>query len=352
MADEMVKGFKWIGLLGMMLLVLGNGHATDAQAAKKATKQVTVSNVHQVASRAYALRTGTYGYSAASLKHGVTLNHLSKTTWYCHQAATVNGQTQKQEVLQLTSANKQHTYWILKSQLRSVMSSSFDLKLKGAGDKYKTAKIRFFGDSIPDGWNGYRFYPTTYPVWLGKYLGDEKRVSNYAFPDARIVGRRWEDVNGTQRPQDLAAVIKARKASIPKFNMIFIHIGTNDYTPASGSGNLKNVMAHLKTNVQAIRRLNPTAKIYGILPLTRFSGTGVNKNDVMNDEGYTFDQLKQGERQTYRKLGVHVVDFKTLAPNLITSGNYHVALADHRLHPSAETAQKMGYALANWIIKK
>lgn len=347
----MFKGIKFVGVLGMVLLIMSNEKLDNAHAAKKTTAKVTVSNVHKISSRTYALRSGTYGYSAATLKHGVTLSKMSKTTWYCHQAATVADKNQKQEVYQVTSANSQHTYWVLKSQLQSVLNSSFDLKLPAAKDKYQETKIGFFGDSIPDGWNGSRFYSTTYPVWLGKYLGDEKPVSNYAFPDARIVGHRWKDVNGTARPQDLAAVIKARKKAIPKFNMIFIHIGTNDYTPGSGSGSLSNIMAHLKTNVQAIRKLNPSAKIYGILPLTRYSSTGINKDDIRNDDGYTFDQLKHAERQTYEKLGVQVVDFKTLTPGLITNSNYHVALADHRLHPSAETAQKMGRALANWIAK-
>ncbi len=348
----MFKGIKLIGVLGMVLLVMSNGQLDSAHAAKKTRAKVTVSNVHKVSARAYALRAGTFGYSAATLKHGVTLSKMSKTTWYCHQAATVAHQNQKQEVYQVTSANSQHTYWVLKSQLRSVLSSSFDLKLTAAKNKYQQTKIGFFGDSIPDGWNGYRFYSTPYPVWLGKYLGDERPVSNYAFPDARIVGHRWKDVNGTARPQDLAAVIKARRKSIPKFNMIFIQIGTNDYTPDSGSGSLSNVMMHLERNMRAIRKLNPSAKIYGILPLTRYGRTGINKDGVLNDNDYTFEQLKHAERHTYEKLGVLVVDFKTLAPGLITNSNYHIALADHLLHPSAETAQKMGWALANWIVKR
>ncbi len=45
------------------------------------------------------------------------------------------------------------------------------------------------------------------------------------------------------------------------------------------------------------------------------------------------------------------MNFDRIAPNVIDARNRTVALQDHKIHPTARTAQKLGYYLAKWLIK-
>ncbi len=66
--------------------------------------------------------------------------------------------------------------------------------------------------------------------------------------------------------------------------------------------------------------------------------------------GYTYGQLPFYEEQKlYRARGIKVINFQQIAPNIITDQNKNRTLQDHEIHPTAETAQKLGYALAKKI---
>lgn len=311
-------------------------------------KQLTSINAHP-----YALKAGATLYNTATLKSGkVAGERFARTTWYRNAVATISVKGKTKTVYRLTSANKQSTYWVLKTQLKSVLSASFKLKLAGAGSTFANTKIGVLGDSIPDGWDGSHFYHVSYPRWTAKYLGSAYTVTDDAFPDATIVGQRWKYWQGARHPQDLGPVINANKKALAKMDTIIINIGTNDYANGSGSGSLQNVIAHLKLRLKTVQKINPTAKIYGILPLTRYGYDGRNKAYVRNDQGYTLNQLRVAEQTLYRQMGITSINFNAIAPNIITDTNHRYTLQDQILHPSAQTAQKLGYALAKKILSE
>lgn len=327
------------------------GLIATGRVADTSSESVKVAYSSPAITHAYALRKSAILYNNINLTQTVSDKPFSKTTWYRTHVAklTINGKTQT--AYQVKDSSGKYTFWVLRSQLKSINSNSYNLKLAGAGKRFYHKKIGFFGDSIPAGWDGYHFYMNNaYPDWLNKYLGTDNRVENFSVPHAKIVGKRFAYIGTTRVAQDLSVAIKYHENEIRRMNMIFIHIGTNDYTNDSGSGNLKNVIAHLKHNVMAIKLLNPTAKIYGVLPLTRFTASGQNRQNMTNMYGYTFGQLQRAEAKLYHHLGVQVVNFNTVAPDLITDQNKDLVYEDHKVHPTPQVAQKLGYYLAKYLI--
>ncbi|WP_243686292.1 hypothetical protein [Lentilactobacillus rapi] len=106
---------------------------------------------------------------------------------------------------------------MLHSQIKGIYSKSFNVKLPQAGNKFVGKQIGVFGDSIPSGWDGYHFYlNTSYPDWVSKYLGTNKRVLNYAVPSAKIVGHRFatlerNELRRTYRLQSNTMRIKLKR---------------------------------------------------------------------------------------------------------------------------------------------
>jgi hypothetical protein len=351
-----------IGTMALLAVALpaGQSHAATVTASGTAvtnttktttSSTVTIKRLTSINAHPYALRAGATLYKTATLKSGkVAGSKFARTTWYRNEVATLSVKGKTRTAYRVTSANRQSTYWVLATQLKSVLSASFNLKLAGAGSTFTTTKIGVLGDSIPDGWDGSHFYHVSYPRWTAKYLGSAYTVTDDAFPDATIVGQRWKTWHGLSRPQDLGPVINANKKALAKMDMILINIGTNDYANGSGSGSLSNVIAHLKLRLKTVQKINPTATIYGILPLTRYGYDGINKAHVRNDQGYTLNQLRVAEQKLYRQMGIKVVNFNAIAPNVITDANHRYTLQDQILHPSAQTAQKLGYALAKKIL--
>lgn len=321
---------------------------TSTNSSKTSTSaKVSVQATYPIHAHAYALRKNATLYTDARLSQGMSAKPLLKDTWYRSQAAKLLVKGKPAVAYKLTNASGKYTYWALHSSVKSINSKSFNVKLAAAGNQFTNKRIGFFGDSIPAGWDGYHFYlNNAYGDWLAKYLGTNNRIINEAVPSAKIVGHRFAYVGPILKPQDLTMQIRYHKSAIQKMNMIFIHIGTNDYTNFSSSGSLENVINHLKRNVQYIQKLNPNAKIYGVLPISRYTANGFNRENIMNDSQYTYGQLRHEEALMYRRLGATVIDFQQFAPNIITSENKDVTLEDREIHPTAQTAQKLGYALA------
>ena len=316
------------------------------------TAKVSVQFKLPIHAHAYALKKNATLYSNVHLTKKVSSKGLLNTTWYRNKIASVTINGKHAYVYRLTSANNKHTYWILHSQIKGIYSKSFNVKLPQAGNRFVGKQIGVFGDSIPSGWDGFHFYlNNSYFDWLSKYLGTNKRVMNYAVPSAKIVGHRFAYVGVKHVAQDLPVAIKYHQAQIKKMNMIFIHVGTNDYTNLSGSGNLRNVTRHLYQDVARIKAINPSAHIYGVLPISRYDELGENRQNMVNQYGYTYGQLREAEARVYRKLGATVINFQQFAPNIITDQNKDLTLEDHEIHPTAQTAQKMGYALAKELSK-
>jgi lysophospholipase L1-like esterase len=312
---------------------------------------VQVAYTTQALPHAFALKKNAKLYTDVHLAKSVSSRKFANAAWYRSQTAKLIYGGKVKIVYRVSSANQKYTFWVLRSQVKNITSKSYNIKLKQAGNKFTGKKIGVFGDSIPAGWDGYHFYfNSSYPDWTAKYLGTNTKVYNFACPSGRIVGNRYAYIGTTLVPQDLHAAVKAHRNAIKHMNMIFIHIGTNDYTNYSGSGSLKNVMRHLRYNVRVIKKLNPHAKIYGILPISRYDANGMNRENMGDMYGYTYHDLRVAEAKLYKSMGARVINFKQFAPNIINNQNKDVTLQDHEIHPTPQTAQKMGYALAKKLI--
>ncbi|KRK89467.1 SGNH/GDSL hydrolase family protein [Lentilactobacillus sunkii] len=349
----MTRFYKYVTYGAIALATLGAtlfGFTVKNQPASHTTadtSRVQVDYTTQVLPHAYGLKKNAKLYTDVHLTKAVSAKPYLKSTWYRTEEAdlTLNGKTRK--IFRVTNTEQTHTFWVAKSQLMGISSKSYNVKLKAAKSHFLGQKIGVLGDSIPAGWDGFHFYAhSSFPDWVAKYLGTGTSVYNFACPSARIVGNRWAYLGTTHVPQDLSAVIADKKNQIKKMNIIFIQIGTNDYTNYSGSGSLTNVISHLRHNLATVQKLNPNAQIYGILPISRYDANGRNRQNMRDMYGYTYGQLRYEEQKLYRARGVKVINFQKIAPNIITDQNKNVTLEDHEIHPTAETAQKLGYALA------
>lgn len=319
-------------------------------------KDVHVHAVLPIHAHAYAVKKRAYLYTSLSFKRSVSAKRYLRTAWYRTQVAHVVVNGQKRAVFKLVSANGRHTYWVFHSQVKGIGSQSFQIKLPKAGNRFSHKRIGVFGDSIPSGWDGYHFYLNdAYPDWTRKYLGAKPKVHNEAVPSAQIVGHRFRYVGGKYNrvvPEDLSEVLKHQRKTIKKMNLIFVQICTNDYTNGSRSGSLQNVTRHLALEINYIHKVNPRAKVYGILPISRYDVLGRSCDHIPNMYGYTFDQLRAAEARTYRRNRATVVDFNQIAPTVISWHNRDQTLQDHKIHPTTQTAQRLGYALACWLIAR
>ncbi len=344
---------KYLIILLLSFLISGGVLLDTGRRADTSSKSAKVLNNTSAITHAYALRKKSLLYTSPSLTEAISGKSYLKYTWYRSHIAQIEVNGQSQLAYQVSDTNGKYTFWVLRSQLKSINSNSYNLKLTGANNRFYHKKIGFFGDSIPAGWDGFHYYlNNSYPDWMAKYLGTGNRIENFAVPHAKIVGNRFAYIGTTRVAQDLPVAIKAHKAEIRSLNMIFVHIGTNDYTNNSGSGHLQNVIRHLRHNILALKMLNPRAKFYGVLPLTRFGSDGQNRQNTMNTYGYTFGQLQNAEARLYHQLGITVIDFDLIAPDLITDQNKDTVYEDHKVHPTPQVAQKLGYYLAKFLINK
>ncbi|GHP14507.1 hypothetical protein YK48G_19320 [Lentilactobacillus fungorum] len=342
-----------VGAFVVATLGFGAGcHSTANTSSNDGAAKVSIRFQFPIHSHAYALKRGAVLYTTPQLTKSVSSKPFQTTTWYRNKVADITVNGKNVIIYRLTSANDRHTYWVLHSQIKGILSKSFNVKLPQAGNRFANKQLGVFGDSIPSGWDGYHFYlNNSYFDWVAKYLGMNNRVMNYAVPSAKIVGHRFAYVGTKRVAQDLPVAIKYHEAQIKKMNMIFIHMGTNDYTNLSGSGSLQNVTRHLYQDVKLIKKINPTAHIYGVLPISRYDELGASREHMYNQYGYTYGQLRTAEAAVYRKLGATVINFQRFAPNIITAQNKDLTLQDAEIHPTAQTAQKLGYALAKELSK-
>ena len=321
----------------------------------KHVNNIKVQSISRIHSHAYAVKKHAKLYTGVSFKHYIPAKHYLRTVWYRERLAklTVNGK--KKSAFQLRSANNKYTYWVFHSQVKGIACKSFKIALPAAGKRFVHKRIGVFGDSIPSGWDGYHFYLNdSYPDWTRKYLGSQTKLQNEAVPNAQIVGHEYRYVGGKYNkivPRDISVVLKHNRKRIKSMNIIFVHAGTNDYTNWSGAGSLTNVSRHLYQEIRYIRKANPKAKVYGILPISRFGNYGQNCGNLPNMYGYTLNQLRRVEAAIYKSLGATVVDFDRIAPGVITAANRTMTLQDHKIHPTTRTAQKLGYYLAKWLIR-
>lgn len=328
-----------VGVVGMVPVI--------GQAKTKQTIKVVSTKMAQP--HAYALKTRAVAYKNQNLTSKVTLTKANhKAAWYRDQLADIKVNGKKTRFYHVTSITGQKSFWIETCDLQAIYSSQFHPKYQLPAAY--NGKIAVLGDSIPAGWDGVRLnHGNSYFDWFGQYVHmNHKRLHNYAIPDAKIVGHRYITYNsGIEHGQDLSTQILQHKAQLKKMNYIYVAIGTNDYTKASGSGSLTNIGGKLTTYLKYLKKLNPKAKVIGILPLTRYTmKSNVNCDTFANDRGFTLKQERDYLKKVYHKQHVKVVDFQQLAPSIITDQNHATTLNDGYLHPTVQTNQRLGLALA------
>lgn len=316
----------------------------------QAKTSVKVVSTKKARPHAYALKSRAVAYKDLKLKSKMKLTKASfKAAWYRDQVADIKLSGKKTRFYHVTSWKSDRSFWVKVSDLQTIYSAAFHPKYQLPATY--NGKIAVLGDSIPAGWDGtYLNHGNTYFDWFGQYVHmKHTNLHNYAIPEARIVGSRYMhfSTSSAKHGQDLKTQILQHKAQLKKMNQIYIALGTNDYTNASGSGSLTHITKTLTLYVKYLKKLNPKAHIIGILPITRYTAhSGVNCATFVNDRGFTLNQERAALKKAYRAQHVKVVDFEQLAPTIITNTNRLVSLNDGYLHPTIRTNQRLGLALA------
>lgn len=125
-------------------------------------------------------------------------------------------------------------------------------------------------------------------------------------------------------------------ANLKYYDKISIGFGTNDWRYTNLSlGQLQNT---LNQYISIIKKGNPSAEIYGVLPSPRYINsydTELTVNDKMSG-GYTFSQLTDALNQTYKNDGINSLDWRTTG--IVFD---HTSFYDGVQHPTVAMHQQM-----------
>ncbi|MBW1604845.1 SGNH/GDSL hydrolase family protein [Lactobacillus sp. Sy-1] len=195
-------------------------------------------------------------------------------------------------------------------------------------------KILALGDSITNGYDGDRDLTNgTYPQELSKLLKCE--VDNYGVNNAMITRHQFGDLTP-----------RVESVDFTKYDLVIIFYGTNDYAHMESS--LAAVEKELGTDIEAIKTKNPHAQLLGIVPMNRWD-FNQNSAQIVRAGGYSFQELQDGIAKTYANHQVSCLDWRKVAPQLLTDDNYQERLHDAHLHPNANTYGIMADYIARFI---
>ncbi|MEJ6400118.1 SGNH/GDSL hydrolase family protein [Nicoliella lavandulae] len=195
-------------------------------------------------------------------------------------------------------------------------------------------KILALGDSITNGYDGDRDLTSgTYPQVLSKLL--HCPVDNYGVNNAMIT-----------RHQDGDLTPRVNSVDFKQYDLVIIFYGTNDYAHLTTS--LSEIKQELSADIAIIRKHNPQIKLLGIVPMNRWDFNH-NADQIKRAGGYTFRDLQSGIADTYRQNKVACLDWRIVAPDLLTDENYQERLHDAHLHPNAKTYAMMAEIIAKFI---
>lgn len=206
---------------------------------------------------------------------------------------------------------------------------------KNTEQHYKNNLVTI-GDSISEGWTPGNHYNVPY----GQYTSDLLHMN---FEQASCQSNMF--VPNKKHPHnDFTTLVTQNEDKLKKASVIIIAEGTNDY---GRSSNLKQVENVMKRELKRIKEWNNKAYILGITPINRFDKeNGKSAYTLKNKAGYTLQDLVQMEEKIYKEYQIPVISFSEIG----LSFNQHDFIDD--LHPLPSTQQRMGKALADYLVKQ
>ncbi|GAY72253.1 SGNH/GDSL hydrolase family protein [Lentilactobacillus kosonis] len=233
---------------------------------------------------------------------------------------------------QIQTANQQKSMVVPQKAISSIANSHYNVALPNTS-KFRHQTIMFLGDSITKGYNGsYTYKNASFPLWVHKYL--QTKVHKEGHIRSSITGHSFNDLF------TILPTVNFKSA-----NELVIEYGTNDYRHSTAS--LPQVEAKLTQAIKIIRKENPNIKIYGIIPLPRFDFTNMVTAQGMG--GYTFPELQWGLASTYHSLGISTYNVAKVHPEFVNDNNFYTKYYDHRVHPTSQTYQQLGYYISRWL---
>ncbi|USS84831.1 SGNH/GDSL hydrolase family protein [Fructilactobacillus myrtifloralis] len=197
-----------------------------------------------------------------------------------------------------------------------------------------TKHLIMLGDSITNGFDGTRDLTHNLSYYLHQLLPNWE-ITNAGVNAGAIIGTTERDLT-----------FQVETHSFQDYQLATLFFGTNDF--AHSEAPLSQVTQTLTTNITRIKEENPNITVVGILPLKRFDG-GVDNQTITGLGQYTLDELDDALTTVYHHFNIPVLDWRTVAPELLTIDNYQTTLADQRLHPTATTYHEMAVILADFL---
>lgn len=200
----------------------------------------------------------------------------------------------------------------------------------------KTENLIMLGDSITNGFDGHQDLEKNVSYYL-KHLNPALQITNAGVNAGTIVGRSERDLTFQVDTHDFR-----------NYQLATIFYGTNDF--AHRAETLEIIGRILQKNLTHIKQENPKIKIFGILPINRFDG-GMDNYEISGLAQYSFAELLNKLTDIYQINQIPVLNWRKVAPNLLTLNNYTEKLGDQRLHPNTQTYAEMT-KIINQFIKK
>ncbi|WP_395317749.1 SGNH/GDSL hydrolase family protein [Fructilactobacillus frigidiflavus] len=198
----------------------------------------------------------------------------------------------------------------------------------------KTESLIMLGDSITNGFDGHHDLEKNVSYYL-KQLNPALQITNAGVNAGTIVGRSERDLTFQVDTHDFR-----------NYQLATIFYGTNDF--AHRAETLEILGSILQTNLTHIKQENPQIKIFGILPINRFDGS-MDNYSVSGLAQYSFAELLNKLTEVYHANQIPVLNWRKIAPNLLTINNYAEKLGDQRLHPNSQTYAEMATVLNQFL---
>ena len=193
----------------------------------------------------------------------------------------------------------------------------------------KDKTIAVLGDSVTKGFDGTANLRYNYPRYLAKYYNCH--VFN-------------KGINGATIYETLEKEIE--KIKDKQYDVIILMIGTNDYGHLDVP--LVRILSKLTTLVRKLISQHSKAKIYTVLPLTRYDNDQ-NAANVVRYADYTFNDLLNGISDVYSAFQLPFIDWREYNPEFITDFNYKEMYQDQHVHPNAYTYRKLAFYIGDFI---
>ncbi|BDR56778.1 SGNH/GDSL hydrolase family protein [Xylocopilactobacillus apis] len=208
----------------------------------------------------------------------------------------------------------------------------------------RNQKIVIFGDSVSYGEtrqnviSKYNYLPLA-----AKYL-DAKSVKNFSIPGSGIMVNLGEGYTW----QNILYAIKKNKNKVKEADIVIISAGRNDtVVPNLHKYQLET---NLQNDINEIKKINKSAKIYGILPWDGLAEVDQVKSDYKikkNPNGFTLTKVADILAEVYQKNNIYFFDPRKSTEEW--ENTRRSQFGDGRTHPTDLTYKKMASTMINWL---